>query len=103
MATERNTETVYCVKYALTQGIIQVSGSAELDSEGFMRTDNGMTQYLSRNEWSRNGEEALELATAMKHKKIRSIQKQRDKLLQLGFELPPKFNVQGTKSGRSPG
>lgn len=106
MGEKNKIEIVYCTKYALTQGILLVSGSVELNGEGFMRRDNGMSQYLGRNEWSRNSEEAVRLATAMRDRKIKSIEKQLDKLLQMGFELPdghPTFNVRGTMTGRLPG
>ena len=97
---KQKTETVYCIKYALTKGIIRVSGYAIPDSDAFMRGDTGMPQYLKKNEWARNGGEALELAGEMKRRKIKSLEKQRDKLLQMGFELPPKLNVVGAKTGR---
>lgn len=108
MGEKQKTETVYCIKYALTQGIIRVSGSAIPGSDAFMRRDTGVpTSYLKKNEWARNGNEALELARDMRQRKIKSIEKQRDKLLQMGFELPdkpkhPAFNVKGTISGRVP-
>lgn len=93
------TETVYCTKYALTQGIIWVSGY-EILSGRFMRNEDGLFQSLSQNEWARDGSEALELASEMRVRKIKSIEKQRDKLLQMGFELPPKLEVVGATTGR---
>ncbi len=102
MATETITETVYCVKYALTQGIFLITGY-QCGPGRFVRNEDGYFQSFTKTEWSRNGEEALELANEMKHRKIKSLGKQRDKLLQMGFELPPKFEVVGTKTGRLPG
>ncbi len=95
-------ETVYCTKYALTQGIFLILGYETLSGR-FMRNDDGFFQSLSKNEWSRDGDKALEFATEMRVRKIKSIEKQRDKLLQMGFELPPKLEVVGTTSGRLPG
>lgn len=95
-------ETVYCTKYALTQGIILILGYETLSGR-FMRNDDGFFQSLSKNEWSRDGSKALEFAIEMKHRKIKSIEKQRDKLLQTEFELPPKLNVVGATTGRLPG
>lgn len=102
------TETVYCIKYALTKGIILILGY-EIMSGRFMRNEDGFFQSLTKNEWTRDGNKALELASTMRARKISSIEKQRDQLLQTIFELPdkpdahPDFNVVGTITERLPG
>lgn len=108
------TETVYCVKYALTTGITWVLGYETL-SGCFMRIEDECFQSLTKHEWARDGSKALELAAVLLAKKIKSIEKKRNSLLQMRFELPPKLEVVdaadahpklevvGAKSGRLPG
>ena len=92
MATKEKIETVYCTKYAITQGIFRVLGY-ETELGRFVHTDNGFFQSLGKSDWARDGNKALERADEMRVKKIKSVEKQRDKLLQMEFELPPELEV----------
>ena len=80
-------ETVYCLKYALTSGIIKITGYAR-DNGRFMRKDTGWYQSLGQNEWARTGEDAIKKAEILRERKLVSLTKQVKKLEEMTFEVP---------------
>lgn len=77
MTNNEQPEIVYCVKYALTKGILLANGYERL-SGGFMY-DN--SEILHSGEWTRNSVEALVIAGLMRQKRI-------EELEALSFDLP---------------
>lgn len=80
--TKNNNEIVYCVKYALTKGILLAEGQ-ELQSGGFIYETDWpyYSAILHCGEWTRNMVEAFVLAGLMRNKRI-------EELESLSFDLP---------------
>ncbi len=80
------TETVYCIKYALTKGVLLAEGH-EIQSGGFMYDTDWPTggghyhEILHAGQWTRNSVEALVLAGLMRTKRLKELQA-------LSFDLP---------------
>lgn len=85
--SDKKTETVYCLKYALTTGIIEIVGH-EIENGLFMRTDVPCVQCLGKTEWVRDAEEALALAEALRVKKLESLERQTKKLKSMVISVP---------------
>ena len=78
---------VYVTKYALTQGIEEVSVTPCFDIDPNMVHDDrpGYMQCFHKGEWHRTLEEAVAKASAMRLKRIASLLRQVDKLTALKF------------------
>lgn len=83
---------VYIVKYALTRGI-QVREAklmSEYPSMVRVEPDPGeqFASYYHGNEWTDDPDKAFALAEWMRDKKLKSLQKQIDRILKLKFTIP---------------
>ncbi len=83
---KEKTETVYCLKYALTQGIFTIKGY-ELDSGSFMATSRYYQSFSSSN-WTRCPKEAIHMAETLRKKKITLLRKQIVRLQAVEFKVP---------------
>ena len=74
---------VWCIKYALTQGIFQLSGEI-LDGGYFSEVRNSsgyhFGHFLNKKEYCLSLEDAQAAAEAMRQRKIKSLEKQLEKL-----------------------
>lgn len=81
-------ENVYCVKYALTQGIFLVRGKQI--AGGYFSEERSGTRlglFLTKNEWRHTLEEAKQIAEEKRIQKIKSLKKQIEKLEALEFKI----------------
>lgn len=79
-------EIAYIFKYALTEGILSVPlKSDSINDNGYLRK-NGFGGWFSSKEYSLSLAEAKEKAEVMRLKKIKSLQKQIQKLEQMSFD-----------------
>lgn len=70
---------VWCVKYALTQGIFKVGGVSNPDGKRFSCGADRYHQQLGPYEWASNLETAKIMAEEMRKKKVASLEKQIEK------------------------
>jgi len=87
MATDKKTEEVYCVKYALTKGIVKVVGWEHGDKGRFMQNADGFYNSLSKAEWARTEPEALDLAEALRVKRLMSLENQLRKIESMEIKI----------------
>lgn len=82
-------ETIYVAKYALTSGIkkiqAEVRHSSYADSKEYAREPGGYNSFTIGSEAFRSLDEAKEKAEEMRKKKIKSLEKQLEKLNNLRF------------------
>ena len=81
----RETETVYCVKYVLSQGIFIIEGY-EIGNR-FM-CPSRLNQSFSSSEWTRCPKEAIHMAERLREKKIVSLRKQIGRVREVEFKVP---------------
>lgn len=83
-------ETVFVTRYALTQGIFEVSAEIHEDSQSKMvsyRAEGSrFTQYAHGTDWHKDYESALKKSELMRTKKIASLLKQISKLQSIDFK-----------------
>ena len=82
------TETVYVVKYALTKGILPFEAD-KFDEKSMIRgrfTNSKYDEWFFKGQWAKTLPEAIELAEAMRLRKIASLKKQIARLEKLSFE-----------------
>jgi hypothetical protein len=72
--------TVYCIKYALTSGILRLEG--EISPDGYFKQFpyHLCGHHLSRNDYRLTIEEAKDAAEALRKRKIASLEKQLEKV-----------------------
>lgn len=69
--------TVYCTRYALTKGIIPVTGEINPAGYFFERRDDGkLGLFLSRNDYKLTKEEALADGEARRVRKLKALERQ---------------------------
>lgn len=95
MATDKEENvTAWITKYALTDGVIKVSGKVnhEISSRMFTYRLPGdfSDTYVHGNDWHRTEHEALDRAEKMRAKKIASLKKQIAKLEAMKFVVKEK-------------
>lgn len=86
---DRNIQTVYITKYALTQGILEVQGEI-VDSKGksfvtWKHIGTRFAQYAHGKDWHTDRAAAVKQAEAMVANKIQSVEKQLKRLKGLTF------------------
>lgn len=86
MSDKENTETVYCIAYALTQGIFTIEGY-EKEGGRFMCPDRYYQSFANSN-WTRCPEEAIRMAEKLRKKKIASLHKHIERVQKVEFKVP---------------
>lgn len=87
MLLGKTLETFYITKYALTKGIIEDKGEIVFGSQGRMICVDRKDMYLiGKPFWHIREEDAIEHAENMRDKKIKSLEKQIEKLKNLKFK-----------------
>ena len=87
MKDNEQREIVYCLRYVLTQGIVLASGHEQLfgrfmyETDWFVSEYNGYFDTLEAGQWTRDAEEAFDIAEAMRQTRIKELQA-------LSFDLP---------------
>lgn len=84
-----NRHAIYITKYALTKGILEYPGEFESEYNSWVCYDNGFPNgkwLFSYNDGYLNKEDALENAEKKRTAKLKSLQRQIEKLNQLKFE-----------------
>lgn len=84
--SEKETEVVYCIKYALTSGIFLITGY-ETDPGNFY-CPKEWQKYYHKGEWARLPEEALKICEKKREAKLKSLRKQLEHMSTLTFKLP---------------
>lgn len=79
-------EIAYVFKYALTEGILSIPLKSDSISDNGYLIKDGFGVLFSSKEYSLSLAEAKEKAEAMRLKKIKSLQKQIQKLEQMNFD-----------------
>lgn len=83
---ERERFTAWVTKYALTQGILKMKVEDCFDSSTTMvRKINGAPAYFHGDDWHRSYEAAIDRAKAMQSAKLKSLDKQRERIAALEF------------------
>lgn len=75
---------VWISKYALTKGIYEVEVNTT-DSEYMIVDKNKPIRFYHKNEWHKTKEDAIKRAIELRDKKIKSLEKQIDKLKNMEF------------------
>lgn len=75
---------VWISKYALTKGIYEVEVNTT-DSEYMIVDKNNPISFYHKNEWHKTKEDAIKRAIELRDKKIKSLEKQIDKLKNMEF------------------
>lgn len=83
---DKEIETVYCIAYALTQGIFTVEGS-EKENGRFMCPDRHY-QSFAKSGWTRCPKEAIQMAEKLRKKKIASLHKQIERVQKMELKVP---------------
>lgn len=90
MLLGKTLETFYITQYALTKGIIEDKGEIVLGSQDRMiRVDRRDMYLIGKPFWHTRKEDAIEHAETMRVKKIKSLEKQIEKLKNLKFKQEP--------------
>ena len=81
--------TVWCVKYALTNGIFQLKG--EVNPDGYFHEDcaNRLGYCLSKNEYRLTLEDAKIAAEELRKRKIKSLEKQLSNVMTKEIRIKP--------------
>jgi len=77
----------YITKYALSSGIDECEGQISNTSENMLvsKTENGYTTCFHGKDWHDTKESAIKQANEMRERKIKSLEKQIEKLKKLNF------------------
>lgn len=79
----------YICKYWATQGIFPLEGEEREGGRFMARWPKGWFQSFSKHEWATGTAEAIEKAKSLREKKLRSLQKQAQKLIALEIKVKP--------------
>lgn len=79
----------YIVKYWSTQGIFPLSGEISDNGRFMARWPNGMFQSFSKNEYALGTDEAMEKAKELREKKLKSLQREAEKLIKMEIQITP--------------
>lgn len=77
---------IWITKYALTKGIIERNNSEIVDDNVTCHISGCHYEYYHKGEWASSLENALEQTEKMRIKKIKSLEKQIQKIRTLEFE-----------------
>ena len=72
-------------RYALTEGIIECDAKVDESKNMATFTENGYTRYFHREDFHLSFDEAYNRAMDIKERKIKSLEKQLNKLRELSF------------------
>ena len=77
--------TAWVTKYALTDGVLKVDGKVVSDTSSML--DFGEEYYAHSQEWFRCEQDALDRAATMRANKVKSLEKQLEKLRALKIRV----------------